>query len=272
MNQAPRDTALAGKTTIITGAGRGIGRGGAVGLARRGARVAVIDVVPQELETTLSLVRAEGAEAMGIIADLRRRDEIDRALARVTDAWGPVDALMNNAGVLHNKLFEETTPEIWDETIDVLLNAVYYLTWRVYGSMLRRGRGNIFTMSSRAGVMAFAYETAYCAGKWALEGMIRSLAQECTSRGIIVTLGSPGKKTKPTSMTDAQFAALPADQRAEYADPVVFAEGFGYLAATDDPAVSGRRIDVFALAEAVREQGWGIPGWLALQRAERNTP
>jgi NAD(P)-dependent dehydrogenase (short-subunit alcohol dehydrogenase family) len=271
MDAVPRDTALQGSVTIITGAGRGIGRGGAVGLARRGARVAMIDVVPEELETTLALVRAEGAEAMGLIADLRRRDEIDRALDRVTTAWGPVDALMNNAGVLHNKLFEDTTPEVWDETIDVLLNAVYYLTWRVYASMLPRGRGRIFTMSSRAGVMPFAYETAYCAGKWALEGMMRSLALEATGRGIVVTLGSPGRKTKPTSMTDAQFAALPQAQRVEYADPIVFAEGFGYLAAAADPALSGRRIDVFALAEAVREGGWGIPGWLALQRAERNT-
>ncbi len=271
MSQAPRDTALAGKTTIITGAGRGIGRGGAVGLARRGARVAVIDVVPEELETTLALVRAEGADAMGIIADLRRREEIDRALARVTDAWGPVDALMNNAGVLHNKLFEDTTPDVWDETIDVVLNAVYYLTWRVYTSMIGRGRGNIFTMSSRAGIMPFAYETAYCAGKYALEGMIRSLAMECTGRGVVATLGSPGKKTKPTSMTDAQYAALSREQRVQYADPIAFAEGFGYLAAATDPALSGRRIDVFALGEAVREQGWAIPGWLALQRAERHT-
>jgi 3-oxoacyl-[acyl-carrier protein] reductase len=271
MTPPTRDSALRGKTAIITGAGRGIGRGGAVGLARRGARVAIFDVVPDELETTLRLVRDEGAEAMGIITDLRRRDDIDRALGQVTDRWGPPEVLVNNAGVLYNKVFEDTDPAVWDETIEVNLNAVYYLTWRAYGGMLQRGRGNIITMSSTAGVRPFALETAYCAAKYALEGMLRSLALEATARGLIVTLCTPGKTTKPTSMTDAAFAALSPEQQQRYASPLVFAEAFGYLAAATEPGLSGRRFDLFALAEAVRERGWDIPGWLALQRAERNS-
>ncbi|MGQ0551491.1 MAG: SDR family NAD(P)-dependent oxidoreductase [Armatimonadota bacterium] len=271
MTSSPRrDDVLRGRTSIITGAGRGIGRGGAVGLARRGARVAIFDVVPEELDVTLGLVRAEGAEAMGIIADLRRRDEIDRALQQVTDAWGPPDVLINNAAVLHLRPFEETDPAVWDETVDVNLHTAYYLTWRVYRGMLDRGHGNIVTMSSTAGVKPFARETAYCATKYALEGLLRSLSLEAAPRGIIVTLCTPGATTKPTSMTDAAFAALPADRQTQYVSPQIFAEAFGYLAATRDPELSGRRFDLFALAELVREQGWAAPARLALQRAERN--
>lgn len=269
MKPAPRDEALRGSTAIITGAGRGIGRGGALGLARRGARVAILDVVPEELETTLGLVRREGAESMGILADLGRRDEIVSVLERVTRAWGPPDVLINNAAVLHLTTFEETDPAVWDETMNVNLNAVYYLTWRVYRGMVDKGRGNIVTMSSTAGVKPFARETAYCATKYALEGLMRSLAIEAP-RGLIVTLGTPGKTTKPTSMSDAEFAALPPERQAQYANPLVFAEAFGYLAATADAALSGRRFDLFALAELVREEGWNVPASRALQRAERD--
>jgi NAD(P)-dependent dehydrogenase (short-subunit alcohol dehydrogenase family) len=152
-----------------------------------------------------------------------------------------------------------------------VLEAPYYLSWRVCGEMLRRGRGNIIAVSSTAGVRPFALETAYCAAKYGVEGLFRSLALEVTSRGLVVTLCTPGKTTKPTSMTDAAFAALPAQEQARYASPLVFAEAFGYLAAIADPAAAGRRFDLFALSELIREQGWTVPTWLALQRAERNT-
>lgn len=271
MTRSPRgDGALSGKTAVITGGGRGIGRGGVVGLARRGARVAIFDVVPEDLEITLGLVQGEGVEAMGIIADLRRRGEIDRALHQVTDAWGPPDVLINNAAVLHLRPFEDTDPAVWDETLQVNLDSAYYLTWRVYRGMLDRGRGNIVTMSSNAGVKPFVRETAYCAAKYALEGLLRSLALEATPRGIIVTLCTPGATTKPTSMTDAAFDALPADRQVQYVNPLVFAQAFGYLAAASDPELSGRRFDLFALAELVRAQGWAVPPRVAIQRAERN--
>ncbi len=105
----------------------------------------------------------------------------------------------------------------------------------------------------------------------AIEGLFRSLALEATARGLFVALCTPGKTTKPTSMTDAAFAALPPEERSRYAGPEVFAEAFGYLAAISDRTLSGRRFDLYALAELVREQGWSAPGWLALQRAERNS-
>lgn len=270
MSAAPRDTGLRGRVALVTGAGRGIGRGAAVGLARRGARVALLDITDAEMDVSRRLVEEEGAVVMAARVDLRQRDEIDRALRAVTEAWGPPDVLVNNAAVLHLRAFEETDGGIWDDTLRVNLEAPYYLTHRVYRAMLERGRGHIVTMSSTAGVRPFALETAYCASKYALEGLFRSLAIEATARGIIVVLCTPGTTTKPTSMTEAAFAALPADECRRFASLLTFAEAFGYLAGTTDPVVSGRRFDLFALAELVRERGWNAPTWLALQRAERN--
>ena len=270
VNHPLKDKGLADRIVLVTGSGRGIGRGAAVGLARRGARLALLDVTDDELDRTVALARAEGAQVIALRADLRRRDEIDRALATLAGVWGPPDVLVNNAAVLHLKSFEETDPSVWDDTIRVNLEAAYYLTWRVYRHMLDCGRGHILSMSSNAGVRPFALETAYCAAKYGIEGLFRSLAVEAMAHGVFVVLCTPGKTTKPTSMTDGAFAALAPEDQSRYSGPEVFAEAFGYLAAVSDRAFSGRRFDLYALAELVREQGWSVPGALALQRAERD--
>jgi 3-oxoacyl-[acyl-carrier protein] reductase len=265
------DDGLRGRVAVITGAGRGIGRGAALGVARRGGRVAAIDV-GDELDTTVRLVRDEDGEILPIRADLRRPDEIDRALAEVHRHWGAPDILVNNAAVLYLRPFEQTDAQVWEDTLRVNLIAAYYLTWRIYPAVVGRGRGNVIAMSSNAGVRPFALETAYCATKFAIEGLFRSLALEATAHGVIVTLGTPGAKTKPTSMTDAAFAALPDEERRRYVGPEAFAEAFGYLAGAADRALAGHRFDLYALSELIRERGWDIPAWLAVQRASRDGP
>jgi NAD(P)-dependent dehydrogenase (short-subunit alcohol dehydrogenase family) len=268
-NAAAPDGALRGRVAILTGGGRGIGRGGALGLARRGARVAVLDVTTDELDHTVSLVRAEGGEAVGVRTDLRDRSAIDRALADVTARWGVPDVLVNNAAVLREVPFEETTPEVWDETLAVNLHAGYHLAWRLYPAMIAARRGTIVAVSSRAGMQPFSLETAYCAAKYAVEGLYRSLAIEAESHGVLVTLCTPGRTTKPTSLTDAEFAAWPESRRQRYVPPETFAEGFGYLAGATDLRLSGRRMDLNALGEVVRDRGWHVPAADAIRRAER---
>jgi 3-oxoacyl-[acyl-carrier protein] reductase len=270
MTMSPRtDDGLRGRVAVITGAGRGIGRGAALGVARRGARVAALDLT-DELDTTVRLVEREGGEILPVRADLRRPEEIDGALAEVQRRWGQPDILVNNAAVLHLQPFERTDASVWEDTLRVNLFAAYYLTWRVYPAIVGRGRGNVIAMSSNAGARPFALETAYCAAKYGIEGLFRSLALEATAHGVIVTLGTPGMKTKPTSMTDAVFAALPEEERRRYVGPEAFAEAFGYLAGTTERVLSGHRFDLYALSELIRERGWDIPAWLVVQRAERD--
>jgi NAD(P)-dependent dehydrogenase (short-subunit alcohol dehydrogenase family) len=262
------DHELRGRVALVTGAGRGIGRGAAVGLARRSARVVAVDINQGELETTSQLLKDAHAEAMIVNADLRSRSEIDGVLERAAQRWGKPDILVNNAAVMRLKPFEQMNPTVWDEAMKVNLDAAYYLTWRLYADMIAQRRGHIVTVSSTSGVRPYALETAYCCSKYALEGLFRSLAIEAAPYGVIVTLSTPGKKTKWTSVSDAEFAKLPEPERREFASPLAFAEAFGFLAAADDRALSGRRFDLHALAELVRKHGWSLPPWMALQGAE----
>ena len=255
---------------LVTGAGRGIGRGAALGVAARGAAVVVVDIVPEEMARTVSRVRGLGADVLAVHADVRRRAELDRALEEAARWRGTPDILVNSAAVLRMAAFEETDPDLWDETLRVNLDAAYYLAWRLYPAMVARGDGCIITVSSTAAVQPFPRETAYCASKYALEGLIRSLALEAAGRGVCVTLGIPGRRTKPTSMTEAEFAALPPEAQAAYAPPEAFAEAFGYLAAARDERLVGRRFDLWALAELVRDEGWDVSPARALERAERD--
>lgn len=245
---------LSGQVAVITGAGRGLGRGGAILLGRFGAKVSLIARTLSELEATKSLVEAEGAEAIICQVDLQDTESLIAALRRTEKELGPITHLCNNAAVLDLVTFEDTTPEIWNRTININLNAVYHATRYVYPKMVERGWGTIHNVSSAAGTKGFVKETAYCAAKYGLEGFTKALALECASKGIVVTTSSPGIRTKPTSITMEDYARLGSDKTQQWADPVVMGEAFAFLAHTRDPRICGRRFNLYTLSELVRRK------------------
>lgn len=260
------DHALAGQVALVTGAGRGIGRGAVVGLAQRGARVVALARTQEELEYTAELAKGASGEVVVRSVDLRDRAQVDEVLR---DS-GEVNILVNNAAMLPLKPFEETDPQLWQDTLEVNLHAAYYLAWRCYPAMMKRKVGRIVNVSSGAGVRPFILETAYCASKYAMEGLFKSLALEALPHGVVVTLTTPGKRTKPTSVTEAEYAQLSEAERQQYVDALDFAEAFGYLGAADDLVLSGKRFDLNAISALVRDEGWQVPAWRVLQHAERS--
>ncbi len=246
---------LKGQVAFVTGAGRGLGRGGAVMLGRYGARVAMVSRTVSELEETERMVRAEGAQTLILPVDLTDTAALTDALQRTEHELGPITSLVNNAAVLDLVPFEETTPEIWGQAFAVNLHAAYHAIRHVYPEMLRRGSGSIHNVSSAAGFRGFARETAYCATKFALEGFSKSLAMEAAPRGVVVALSSPGIRTKPTSVTIEDLSSLPEAQVREWADPLVMGEAFAYLAWMSDPELAGRVYDLYRVSELVREVG-----------------
>ena len=262
------DDALRGQVAIVTGAGRGLGRGGAVGLARRGATVIAVARSRDELERTAAM--APAGHVVPTVVDLASPEAVDALVDRLEVEYGQVDVLINNAGMLPFEPFERTTPELWAKVMQVNLHAAYQLAWRLYPAMVARGRGVISNVSSGAGVRPFILETAYCATKYALEGLTKSLALEALEHGVAVTLTTPGAPSKPTSMTEAEFLALPAEARERYADDLDVAAAFGWLGGQVDTRLNGRRLDLHGLGALVRERGWALSTREALQRVDRS--
>jgi NAD(P)-dependent dehydrogenase (short-subunit alcohol dehydrogenase family) len=252
------NVALAGKTVLVTGAGRGLGHGVARGLAAYGATVVAVARTEPELQELASTVRAKGGKIETMVADLASSEETARLSMEMIARHGGVDALINNAAILRMTPFLDLAEDAFDETIAVNLLAPVRLTRALLPAMLERGRGAIVNVSSAAGIRPFADETDYCAAKYGLEGFSYSLAMELAPRNVSVNLVTPGYRIKPTSVTAAEFASWPPERQSEFRDSIDMADAFAWLAVQypQEGGVTGQRFDAFELAEEVRRTGW----------------
>ncbi|MBI3723271.1 SDR family oxidoreductase [bacterium] len=184
--------ALEGKTALVTGGGRGIGRACALELASRGAAVAVGARSQDEVERVAKELEAGGARARAVRLDVTKEESIAAAVSDVERSLGDVAILVNNAGVAPSASFEKTDPALWRETLDVNLTGPYLVTRAVLPGMLARGWGRIVNLASIAGKVGFPYVSAYCASKHGLVGLTRALATEVAKRGVTVNAVCPG--------------------------------------------------------------------------------
>ena len=194
---------LTGRTALVTGASRGIGRAAALLLARQGARVVLAARDEQLLDEVSGEVRAGGGEAHPMALDLSRHESIPAAVRGLPAEFAAVDILVNNAGITADNLLARMTLEQWRRVLDVNLTGAFLLTKALVRGMMRRRHGRIVSVSSVAGVVGNAGQANYAASKAGLIGFSKSLARELLSRGITVNVVAPG--FVETDMT----AALP---------------------------------------------------------------
>ena len=183
------------RIALVTGAGRGIGRAIAVGLAAEGARVAVTARSLDELESLAREVKAGGGDALVVPGDLSDRSAPASIVRTVTGTWGPIEILVNNAGVgssQNPKALVDFDDDFWDLTLMVNLTAPYLLTKLVLPSMMERGWGRIINISSIAGKLGGEHGAAYGTSKHALLGLTRSTAVEAAPHGITANAICPG--------------------------------------------------------------------------------
>ncbi len=183
------------RIALVTGAGRGIGRAIAAGLAAEGARVAITARSLDELENLAREVKAEGGAALVVPGDLSDRSGPPRIVRTVTETWGPIEILVNNAGVgssQNPKALVDFDDDFWDLTLMVNLTAPYLLTKLVLPSMMERGWGRIINISSIAGRIGSEHGAAYGASKHGLLGLTRSTAVEGAPHGITANAVCPG--------------------------------------------------------------------------------
>jgi 3-oxoacyl-[acyl-carrier protein] reductase len=182
---------LNGKVALITGAGKGIGKGIAIALAKEGVHVGLIARTEKDIKSVAEEIKVLGVKTSIATADVSKRGEIEAAVVKVQSELGPIDILINNAGVATFGKFLELEPEVWENMININVLGVYYTTRAVLPKMIERKTGDIINISSTAGKTGNAVTSAYSASKFAVFGLSESLMQEVRKHNIRVTAMAP---------------------------------------------------------------------------------
>ena len=184
---------LADRTAVVTGAGSGLGRAIALALGARGARVATVDLDPASAEETAKMIGAAGGRAAAFQADTSVAADIDRAVTGAVSRFGPLEIMVNNAGILDGYFsVDEMSEAVWRRVIDIDLTGVFLGCKRALREMLPRGRGRIVNMASVAGLNGTGGGAAYIAAKHGVVGLTRQMAVAYSARGITVNAVCPG--------------------------------------------------------------------------------
>ncbi len=196
---------------LVTGGGRGIGKACAQAFAKSGVKVAICDLSLEAVEETASEL---GSNVKGYAADVTDREAVDALFKRIENDLGPVNVLVNNAGINRDALVMRMKDADWESVIRVNLNSAFYCCRAAVRGMMKQRWGRIVNMSSIIGLRGQAGQTNYAASKAGLIGFSKSLAQEFASRNITVNVVCPGYIK--TSMTDE----LSEEQRSAIVDRV----------------------------------------------------
>ena len=186
------NTPLAGKVALVTGGSRGIGRAIALRLAGLGTDVAICARDEAKLRETETLIRAAGVRALALRADVTLASDVTTLVEKVEAELGAISLLVNNAGIgLFGPVHEKIEAE-WDQLMNTNVKSVFLVSRAVIPGMMRRGGGDIVNISSLAGKSVFAGGGAYCASKWAVQGLSGCMAEELREHGIRVSTVCPG--------------------------------------------------------------------------------
>lgn len=185
------DDGFRGKVVLVTGATSGIGRATAERFAEAGAHVAIVGRNLPALQEVSEAIRRNGAEALGIAADLAIETEAARTMAETADKFGGLDVLVNAAGIILVGSIDTTSLEQWDTMMNINLRSVFH-QMKLAVPFLEKTRGNIVNVSSVTGLRSFPGVLAYCVSKAAVDQLTRCAALDLAARGIRVNAVNPG--------------------------------------------------------------------------------
>jgi 3-oxoacyl-[acyl-carrier protein] reductase len=181
---------LSGKVALVTGGSRGIGKGIAEALAAGGARVAV--VARDEERASAAAATLEGTGHRGFACDVSDEAAVDALIKRVEEQLGPLEILVNNAGVTKDNLFVRLSGADWDQVLDTNLKAAFLTIRAAARGMMRRRSGRIINITSIVGITGNKGQVNYAASKAGLIGLTKSVAKELASRSVLCNAVAPG--------------------------------------------------------------------------------
>jgi 3-oxoacyl-[acyl-carrier protein] reductase len=183
---------LKGKVALVTGASRGIGFAIARRLGRLGAKVSLSARDAKRLEQAASELRIEGMSTFAVPADVSRASDVANLVEKTEQSLGPIEILVNNAGIGYFGPIHKADEATWDGVLDTNLKSVFLASKAVAPGMIERRSGHIINTASLAGKNAFAGGGIYCASKWGLLGLTECMAEDLRPYGIRVSAICPG--------------------------------------------------------------------------------
>jgi 3-oxoacyl-[acyl-carrier protein] reductase len=236
------------RVVIVTGASRGIGRGIALELAKRGAKVVVnYNQSAAGADEVVDQIKTGGGEALAVQADVSDEEQANALVKTTTDTYGQIDILVNNAGTTRDNLVMRMPVDDFDAVILTNLRSTWLCSKAVIRPMMRKRYGRIINITSISGVMGNAGQSNYSASKAGIIGLTKSLAREVASRNITVNAVAPGyvltdlTKDLPEEITGSLLALIPLGRWAEIAE-VAYATAF--LASDEAAYITGQVLAV----------------------------
>lgn len=244
---------LEGKTALVAGGGRGIGRAVALVLAREGARVAIADILKDNADGVANEIQRMGREALALRVDLTKRAEVEGGVQEAIGRFGHVDILVNCAGWDRLEPFIESSEETWEKILAINFKSVLHTTKAILPHMISRGGGKIVNISSDAGRVGSMWEAVYAGAKGAIIAFSKTIAREVARHKINVNVVCPGLTETPLlqglrsqspdteKILDAIVKATPFRR---VATPEEIAEAVLFFAASEAGFITGQTLSV----------------------------
>ncbi len=240
------------KVALVTGGSRGIGRAICLRLAEEGAKVVIADILEDESRKTAGDILATGGQAQVVKTDVTQLDQVRACVRQVTDTWGAIDVLVNNAGWDKIEPFLHSAPETWDKVIAINLRGPINFCHTVAAQMAERGQGKIISISSDAGRVGSTGEAVYSACKAGIIGFSKTLARELARSQVNVNVVCPGPTDtallqqvsageKGAKIINAMTRAVPFRRLGQ---PEEIANAVAFFASPDADFVTGQVLSV----------------------------